>query len=107
MDMIHFVNNFPSIKDLLRSITIGGSRGACPAHAPPPPMGPILSFSHTFSPKSAHVGGPRPPQRVHPPREILDPLLITIFESFLSQKIKPSCGVKCMKTENEVRHKAI
>ena len=27
----------------------------------PLPQDPILSFSHTFSPKSAHVGGPRPP----------------------------------------------
>ena len=39
-----------------------------PAHAPPPLQDPILSFSHTFSLKSAHVGGqnpakmgPRPP----------------------------------------------
>ena len=46
---IHNVNHF-----------IGGSRGACPVHIPPP-WDPILSFSHTFSPKSAHVGGPRPP----------------------------------------------
>ena len=40
-------------------ITIGGSRGACPVHAPL--WDPILSFLHTFSPKSAHVGGPPPP----------------------------------------------
>ena len=26
----------------------------------PPLRDPILSFSHTFSPKSAHIGGPRP-----------------------------------------------
>ena len=32
---------------------------------------PILLFSHTFSPKSARIGGPRPP----PLREILDPPL--------------------------------
>ena len=44
---------------------IGSHRGACTRHAPPldPPMlwDPILLFLHTFSPKSAHVGGPRPP----------------------------------------------
>ena len=33
----------------------GGVPGARPL------WDPILSFSHTFSPKSAHVGGPRPP----------------------------------------------
>ena len=34
-----------------------------------PPWDPIISFSHTFSLKSTHVGGPRPPppQRVHAP----------------------------------------
>ena len=48
---------------------IGGSKGGVPG-ARPPLWDPILSFSHTFSPKSAHVGGPRPPLR-----EILDPPL--------------------------------
>ena len=40
-----------------------------PAHAPPPLWDPILSFSHTFSPKSAHVGGPQPCPQMgpHPP----------------------------------------
>ena len=38
---------------------IGGSKGACLVHAPL--WDPILSFLHTFSPKSAHIGGPRPP----------------------------------------------
>ena len=33
----------------------------------PPLWDPILSFLHTFSPKSAHVGGARPPQWVHAP----------------------------------------
>ena len=48
---------------------LGG--GACPAHAPL--WDPILSFSHTFSPKSAHARGPRPPNGCMPPlREILD-----------------------------------
>ena len=28
---------------------------------------PILSFLHTFSPKSTHVGGPRPPNGCTPP----------------------------------------
>ena len=56
---------------------IGGSRGACPVHAPL--WDPILSFLHKFSLKSAHVRGPRPPPtgaRPPPPlREILDPPL--------------------------------
>ena len=30
---------------------------------------PILSFSHTFSPKSTRVRGPCPPKRVHAPHE--------------------------------------
>ena len=42
---------------------IGGSRGGLPH----PLWDPILSFLHTFSPKSAHVGGPCPPQWVHAP----------------------------------------
>ena len=37
-----------------------------PAHAPPP-WDPILTFSHTFSPKSACVGGPCPKKLVHAP----------------------------------------
>ena len=47
-------------------------------HAPPPPLqDPILSFSHTFSLKSAHVGGQNPPKWVHAPlRKILDPALL-------------------------------
>ena len=31
-----------------------------PAQAPPPLRDPILLLSHTFSPKSTHIGGPRP-----------------------------------------------
>ena len=59
--------------------SIGGSGGGgVPAHAPL--QDPILSFSHTFSLKSAHVGGqtPPPPKWVHAPpplRKILDPAL--------------------------------
>ena len=44
---------------------IGGSRGC--ARCTPPPMGPILSFLHTFSPKSACFGGPHPPNGCTPP----------------------------------------
>ena len=44
---------------------IGRSRGVCLVHAPL--WNPILSFLHTFSPKSAHIGGPCPPQWVHTP----------------------------------------
>ena len=54
---------------------IGGSRGRC-AGRTPPLWDPILSFSHTFLSKSAHVGGPHPPNGSTPPlREILDPPL--------------------------------
>ena len=45
--------------------SIGGSRGAC--RRTPPLQDPILSFSHTFSLKSAHVGGQNPPKWVHAP----------------------------------------
>ena len=57
--------------------TIGRSRGACPVHAPL--QDPILSFSHTFSQKSAHVGGQNPPKMGPCPslRKILDPALNT------------------------------
>ena len=49
----------------------GGAAGA------PPQQDPILLFSHMFLPKSAHIGGQRPPpQRFGVPQwEILDPLL--------------------------------
>ena len=32
-----------------------------------PPWDPILSFSHSFSPKSTHAGGPRPLTDARPP----------------------------------------
>ena len=58
-------------------IYIGGSRGR--AGCTPPPWDPILLFLHTFSLKSAHVGGPSPPNGCMPPlREILDPPLICV-----------------------------
>ena len=47
---------------------------------------PILSFSHTFSPKSTCIGGPCPTKTgPRPLREILDPLLI-ITCSFCEDK---------------------
>ena len=48
--------------------SIGGSRGR--AGARPPLQDPILSFSHTFSLKSAHVGSQKPPKMgPRPPTE--------------------------------------
>ena len=44
---------------------IGRSRGGMPGARPL--WDPILSFLHTFLPKSAHVRGPRPPLWVHAP----------------------------------------
>ena len=64
--------------------TIGGSRGHVRRCPPPPPRrkGPILSFLHTFLPKSTRIGGPRPlpmgPRFPFPLREILDPPLKTV-----------------------------
>ena len=48
------------------NITIGGSRGGHCQCAPPPQQDPILSFSHTFLPKSAKVGGWCPPPMENP-----------------------------------------
>ena len=45
---------------------IGGSKGGM-LGARHPLWDPILLFSHTFSPKGAHVGGPCPRQWVHAP----------------------------------------
>ena len=55
-------------------------QGALLARPPPPQQDPFLLFLHTFSPKSVHVGGWRPPPptgRRPPPhqRKILDPPL--------------------------------
>ena len=41
----------------------------------PPQQDQILSFSHSFLPKSAHVGRFAPPPPPPPQREILDPPL--------------------------------
>ena len=59
------------------SKTIGGSRGGRAGARPL--QDPILSFLHTFSLKSAHVGGQNPPKMSpRPPlRKILDPALKT------------------------------
>ena len=50
-------------------VYIGGSRGRAGRTPPPPPIwDQILLFSHTFLPKSTHIGGPLPPpQWVHAP----------------------------------------
>ena len=44
----------------------GGGRGGVPG-ARHPLWDPILLFSHTFSPKSARIGGPHPPNGSMPP----------------------------------------
>ena len=54
----------------------GGGGGGMPGTRHPL-WDPILLFLHTFSPKSAHVGGPHPPNGCMPPLwEILDPPLL-------------------------------
>ena len=46
------------------TVTIGGSRGARPARAPPPPLRvQILSFWHAKFSKRSRLGGPQPPIR--------------------------------------------
>ena len=53
------------------AITLVDLGGCMPVHSPL--WDPILSFSHTFSPKSAQVRGPCPPNGcMSPPWEILD-----------------------------------
>ena len=41
--------------------------GALPVHPPPPQWDPILSYSHTFLPKSACIRGWHPPMAQCPP----------------------------------------
>ena len=53
----------PSANDIHRQILGGG--GTC--QRTPPLQDPILSFSHAFSLKSAHIGGQTPPKWVHTP----------------------------------------
>ena len=55
--LLHNVTKLP-LADL------GGTGGA----PPPSPKDPILSFSHTFLPKSAHVRGWCPPMARRPPQ---------------------------------------
>ena len=70
-----------NLRKHLRMLIIGGSRGALPARAPPPPQqDPFLSFSHMFLLKSVRIGGRRPPQR-----EILDPPLLVMRNHKISQ----------------------
>ena len=89
--------------------SIGGSRGRAGAR---PLQDPILSFSHTFSLKSAHVGGqnhpkmgPRPPP---PLRKILDPALgrgkALSLQKDVSYKFKHSGGsrISCWKGKSPV-----
>ena len=53
-----------------------------------PLQDPILSFSHTFSPKCAHIGCPRPLTGPCPPREILDPPLPLLTKLEAKQELK-------------------
>ena len=56
------LSNFP----VQNSFLIGRSRGC--SWCMPPQQDPILSFLHTFLPKSAHIGGWHPPPMArHPP----------------------------------------
>ena len=76
-----FVNFLCSTHYLVRVISLSGVTITLAdlgerAGRTPPYGTPILSFSHTFSLKSTHVGGPRPPDGCTIPlREILDPPL--------------------------------
>ena len=56
----NFTSYFAIVGTNVTDFSIGGSRGVLGAG---PLRDPILSFLHTFSPKSAHVGGPHPPHR--------------------------------------------
>ena len=78
------------IREKSAYLTIGGSRGAHPAHAPPPRV-PILLFSHTKFLKHNRLGSPTPPpMRSTPPlREILDPPLLTYLNTHSSRQDEP------------------
>ena len=70
---------FSGVMDLnVRPDTLAdlGGGGGMPG-ARHPLWDPILSFLHTFSPKSAHIGGPCPPPNgcTPPQQEIMDPPL--------------------------------
>ena len=77
--------NFTMELDVTR-VFIGRSRGG--AGARPPLQDSILSFSHTFSLKSAHVGGQNPPQNgsTPPPTENpgSGPGIVNIFIYYFS-----------------------
>ena len=49
------------------SVALADLGGGGRARHTPPMRDPILSFLHTFLPKSAHVGGPHPPMVPRPP----------------------------------------
>ena len=63
IDTIPLMQLYP----LICIVFIGGSRGGGRARHTPPLQDPILSFSYTFSLKSAHIGGQNPPKWVHVP----------------------------------------
>ena len=54
-----------NMDNIWTNYSIGGSRGH--AWSTPSLQDPVLSFPHTFSPKSARVGGPRPLTGPHHP----------------------------------------
>ena len=64
----------PPKVNLFRFNSIGGSRGCVPG-ASHPLWDLILSFSHTFSVKSARIRGPHPLMGARPLWKILDPPL--------------------------------
>ena len=78
----YFVNRLIQNYNVLSKdsqVSIGGSGGAPPAHAPSPQQDQFLSFLHMFLPKSVRVRGWRPPTGQRPPqREILDPPLVSM-----------------------------
>ena len=68
---------------------IGGSRGR--AQHMPPLWDPILSFLHTFSPKSAHVGGPCPPTNGCTPPTGNPGSTTVLLQTALGMLDKPYC----------------
>ena len=71
-------------KNLQNCLTSSGSRG----RRRRVPLPQIPSFSHMFPPKSAYVVGRRPPTPTPPPpREILDPQLLTVENLLQPTKI--------------------
>ena len=73
----------------------GGGR----ARRTPSLWDPILSFSHTFSPKSAHVGGPCPPPNRCMPPPTGNPGSATVNELF--------CGICIFHVNGDIMITAI